>query len=139
MKRIIAFCLMLTILFGLFACTDTHSPNGDLDTNTGNGSGTVNPDTGGSNPGDGEEEKPEVKPEVKPEEKPVFDPTSDKLVYSPTVNQDGTWNYLDEVLNKPTFTPYYNGYKAALSMTFDDGGHYETGYNVSEVFSKYGF
>lgn len=139
MKRIIAFCLMLTILFGLFACTDTHSPNGDLDTNTGNSPGTVNPDTGGSNSGDGEEEKPEVKPEVKPEEKPVFDPTSDKLVYSPTVNQDGTWNYLDEVLNKPTFTPYYNGYKAALSMTFDDGGHYETGYNVSEVFSKYGF
>lgn len=47
--------------------------------------------------------------------------------------------YIKELLTFPTLTPYYNGYKTALTMTFDDGYDVNTGTVVSDQFEKYGF
>ena len=143
MKKILALVLAIVIVLGLAACGATppadngtgagtnsglnSGTNGGSGSNSGTGSNGSSGSSGSSGSNTGSSTKPTYKPE------------DDTLVYEASTNTDGTWNYLDEVLAKPTFTPYYNGYKAALSMTFDDGDHYETGYNVSEVFAKYGF
>ena len=42
-------------------------------------------------------------------------------------------------MKAPTLTPYYNGNKAALTMTFDDGYDVGTGIIVSDIFEKFGF
>lgn len=47
--------------------------------------------------------------------------------------------YVNETLYFPKLTNYYNGYKTALSMTFDDGYDTNTGTVVSDQFEKYGF
>ena len=47
--------------------------------------------------------------------------------------------YINEVMKHPYLTPYYNGYKTALTMTFDDGYDVETGTIVSDLFEKYGY
>ena len=47
--------------------------------------------------------------------------------------------YINDLIRHPVLTPYYNGYKAALTMTFDDGYHAETGNNISDQFEKFGF
>ncbi len=47
--------------------------------------------------------------------------------------------YINEVMKHPYLTPYYNGYKSALTMTFDDGYDTDTGTIVSDQFEKYGF
>jgi len=47
--------------------------------------------------------------------------------------------YINENIVHPYFTPYYNGYKTALTMTFDDGYDVNTGTVVSDQFEKYGF
>ncbi len=63
----------------------------------------------------------------------------DKTVYSNTVTEDGKWVYGDRTLSAPTFTNFYNGYKSALTMTFDDGYDIGTGRYVNSVFEQYGF
>ncbi len=121
MKKVVALALTLIMLLGLCACAlPDENP---IDT----GSGTQTGTQGG---GQTDTSKPQT---------PTHFAKDDTLVYVATTNADGTFNYLNEKLNAPTFTPYYHNYKAALSMTFDDGGHYQTGYNVSDIFAKYGF
>ena len=47
--------------------------------------------------------------------------------------------YINDLVRHPVLTPYYNGYKAALTMTFDDGYHAETGINITNQYEKFGF
>ncbi len=63
----------------------------------------------------------------------------DKTVYTNTVTEDGKWVYGDRTLSAPTFTNFYNGYKSALTMTFDDGYDVGTGRYVNSLFEQYGF
>lgn len=148
MKKIIAWLLLIVMVIGMASCgattpdddapTGSESSGGTGSTNTG-GSGSSGTEGGtgsgtGSSTGSGTGSSG-----GSTNTKPTYRPEDDTLVYEAITNSDGTLKYLDEILLKPAFTPYYNGYKAALSMTFDDGDHYETGYNVSEIFAQYGF
>lgn len=63
----------------------------------------------------------------------------DKTVYTNTITEDGKWMYGDKALSAPTFTNYYNGYKSALTFTFDDGYNVGTGRYVNGVFEQYGW
>lgn len=63
----------------------------------------------------------------------------DKTVYSNTTTADGKWVYGNYSLKAPAFTNYYNGYSSALTFTFDDGYHTDTGDFVNSVFEQYGF
>ena len=63
----------------------------------------------------------------------------DKTEYSNTVTEDGKWMYGDKALAAPTFTNYYNGYKSALTFTFDDGYDVATGRYVNSIFEQYGW
>ena len=47
--------------------------------------------------------------------------------------------YVNDTFSYPIITPYYNGYKTALTMTFDDGYDTGTGTIVSDMFEKYGY
>ena len=93
-----------------------------------------------------EEEEDEEEDEESDEESysqtpapPQFSYGPDTTVYSNEVTSDGKWVYGSYSLKAPVFTNYYNGYSSALSMTFDDGYDYNTGYYVNSVFEKYGF
>ncbi len=90
---------------------------------------------------DDEEEEEEESSESQNEsstEKPSF--SEDKNVYAPIASADNTvWSYSNYRLSAPTLTNYYHGYKAALSMTFDDGYDVATGHFVSDVFERYNF
>lgn len=64
----------------------------------------------------------------------------DRTNYVNTVLGDKEWiEYINEVARHPYLTPYYNGYTAALTMTFDDGYDSNTGTIVSDEFEKYGY
>ncbi|MBE6625325.1 MAG: hypothetical protein E7622_06760 [Ruminococcaceae bacterium] len=63
----------------------------------------------------------------------------DKTVYTNTITEDGKWMYGDKALAAPTFANYYNGYKSALTFTFDDGYDIGTGRYVNSVFDQYGW
>lgn len=132
MKKIIALALVIVMMLGLCACAipDLGGPGTGSGAQTGSGTQTGGAQTGGSQGGNQTDNKPQT---------PTHFAKDDTLVYVATTNEDGTFNYLNERLNQPTFTPYYHNYKAALSMTFDDGGHYQTGYNITNIFQKYGF
>lgn len=63
----------------------------------------------------------------------------DTTVYSNEITEDGKWVYGSYNLTAPSFSGYYNGYKSALTMTFDDGYDTGTGKYVNSIFEKYGF
>lgn len=130
MKKIIAISLVLIMMLGLCSCM---VPNTEGPIQTG-GAQTGSTQTGGTQSGTQTGGSTQPEPQV-----PTHFAKDDTLVYEATTNEDGTFNYLNEKLVQPTFTPYYHNYKAALSMTFDDGGHYQTGYNITNIFKKYGF
>ena len=66
--------------------------------------------------------------------------TPDRTNYTPTVvgNKEAIY-YINDIIRHPLLTPYYNGYKAALTMTFDDGYDSNTGVIVSDLFERYGY
>lgn len=71
---------------------------------------------------------------------PVFAPDRTKYQASTVGSGDNkALYYINEVVKFPYITPYYNGYKTALTMTFDDGYDLGTGTVVSDQFEKYGF
>lgn len=123
MKRIISIILLALMLFMTASCNNTPAST-DTDTSkdtsssidTGSGS-----DSGGTN-------------------KPNINYTEDKNVYEAETSEDGTTiTYLNEELKAPYLAPWFNNYKSAVSFTFDDGYHAQTGQNVNEVFAKYNF
>ena len=64
----------------------------------------------------------------------------DRTNYKPTVVGDKeAIYYINDIIRHPILTPYYNGYKAALTMTFDDGYDSNTGVIVSDQYERFGF
>ncbi len=64
----------------------------------------------------------------------------DRTSYKPTVVGDKeAIYYINEIMRHPVLTPYYNGYKAALTQTFDDGYDSNTGKIVSDQYEKFGY
>ncbi len=114
MKKLVAFILLLLMLFMSVSCN--NMPNTDT------GSDTISDS--------GSQEKPEYKPNV----------TEDRTKYVATYNAAKTKiNYGKESLIAPVLSKYYNNYEAAISMTFDDGDDVNTGHILNELFAKYGF
>lgn len=124
-NKIISILLVLIMLFSLVSCALPPADNGTGSTGTTTGS-TPTTGTGGT----GTTPTPPVTPSYYP----------DKTKYEAIVTPDGkniyyTNNYK---LIAPEFKGYYHGYKAALSMTFDDGYTVSTGQIVSDEYEKYG-
>ncbi len=111
--------------------TDSSNP-GTTDTSNPGTTDTSNPGTTDSS-GSGGTTSSTTRPTG-----PVIVP--DRTQYKPDVlgNKEGIY-YAMDLIRHPILTPYYNGYSAALTMTFDDGYHPQTGTNVSDVFEKFGF
>ena len=95
--------------------TDSSKPDDTTDSST--------PDSGSA------EDKPS---------KPTLVP--DRTQYNPTVVGDKeAIYYTNKIVRHPVLTPYYNGYKSALTMTFDDGYDSNTGVVVSDTFERFGY
>ena len=123
MKKILALILLTLMLFTT-ACSTSGSAGTDTDTNSTaqSDSNTDNKDTSSGN----ESYNPDI--------------TEDYTKYNPTYNAAKTKiNYGKETLNAPELSKFYNNYEAAISMTFDDGDHLDTGRTLNELFEKYGF
>ena len=116
MKRIISIILLAVMLIMSASCNGAPSDtdiNTDTDTSVNTGNNNTN--------------------------KPNINYTEDQNVYKAETNEDGTLTYLKEQLKAPYLAPWFNNYKSAVSFTFDDGYHAQTGPNINEVFSKYNF
>ena len=124
-KRILSIVLLLCMLFALSACgTPATTDTGSTDTGSADtGSGDTNSDTstGGTYVS------------------PILDHDSTRYEAKYADIKKTKIKYGIYSLKVPEITDYYNNYEAAFSMTFDDGYHVETGYNVSSVFEKYGW
>ena len=129
MKKILSLLLVLVMLFSLASCdillsTGTgsgsdSSSDKDSSTDTGTGTGTG---TGSS------------------VTRPTPNYTEDKNVYEPGYNSTGNKiTYLKNQVDLPQLSKYYHNYQAAISMTFDDGDHTDTGRTLNTLFEKYGF
>lgn len=149
MKRIIALLLILAMSFSLVACDfekiadnliegiyDAFDSNGKDEDET-----SVESTDDASSSEETSSEETSSDDESSSEEIPVGPVYEDQTkYYFPEENAQGKFVYREGVaFSKPIFTPYYHNYKAAVSMTFDDGYHEETGYYVSRVFNRYGF
>lgn len=168
MKRILALLLCLIMVFSLFACgeesgvttttssqieddddTDITTPNS---TSGGTTSSTRDEDTTDSTEDEGSGSTPPPQSSAasssKEEDKDDDDDkpttptyTPDKTRYEPKTSGSGDQAviyYVNEMAKFPVLTPYYNGYKTALTMTFDDGYDTNTGVVVSDLYEKYG-
>lgn len=127
-NKIISILLVLIMLFSLASCAlpplGGEGTGSKPSTNTGASTDTS---TGSS----GTSQTP-----------PVVTPTyfPDMIKYEAKTSPDGERIYYTNNYNffAPELTKYYHGYKAALSMTFDDGYELTTGDIVTEEFEKYG-
>ena len=163
MKKILAILICLIMILSLVACggdsvttpsTDSSVDNENSTTqaskdkdettdnstvvSSGNGDDTEDSSTQSSK-GDDTVDSSTTTSTAKPE-RPTLEIVPDRTVYKPTVIGDKeAIQYINETLSHPVLTPYYNGYKAALTMTFDDGYDSNTGVIVSDVFEKYDF
>ncbi len=127
MKKLASILLLICIMFTVASCaivpidTDTSSEtNSDTNTNTSTNTNT-NTNTGSSNP------------------PAILD--YDKNVYEPRYSLDKRKIYYTNLYSfkAPEITPYYNNYKAAISMTFDDGEDLNAARTAASIMSKFGF
>ena len=151
MKKIIAVALCLFVMLLLIACDNTgNSTASSQNSAPTDNSGTTDVSTPSSTPDTTESSKQETtvssKPSTTASSTPASRPaptiTEDKTPYRPTVSGEGEFKaikYVNDTFSFPKLTPYYNGYKTALTMTFDDGYDLETGTIVSDQFEKYGY
>ena len=117
MKRVVSIILLALMLIMSASCNNTPTST-DTSTDTNSTSGGGSTDTN----------------------KPSINYTEDKNVYKAETSEDGTQiTYLKETLDAPFLAPWFNNYKSAISFTFDDGYHAQTGPNVNEIFAKYNF
>lgn len=73
-------------------------------------------------------------------DRPLPSIVPDRTNYTPTVIGDReAIYYINEIIRHPVLTPYYNGYKAALTQTFDDGYDSNTGTIVSDQYERFGY
>ena len=64
----------------------------------------------------------------------------DRTQYQPSVVGDKeAIYYINSIVRHPLLTPYYDGYQAALTMTFDDGYDSNTGVIVSDTLERFGY
>jgi peptidoglycan/xylan/chitin deacetylase (PgdA/CDA1 family) len=105
------------MLMGTGGGSDTNLDSGkDTDSNIGTGTGTGTNVT-----------------------RPTPTYTEDKNKYEPSLAPNGKISYLKYQIDYPELSKYYHNYQAAISMTFDDGDHTDTGRTLNELFAKYGF
>ena len=124
MKKLLSLALVVIMLFSLVSCDLLLGTGGGSDTDVDSEKGTD------SNAGAGTNSNV-----TRPT--PVY--TEDKNVYEPTINENGKITYLKNQIDMPELSKYYHNYQAAISMTFDDGDHTDTGRTLNEIFAKYGF
>ena len=123
MKKILALILLMLMLLAT-ACSTPAGTGTDTNTDSTaqSDSDTDNKDSSSGNGG--------YNPDI----------TEDYTKYNATYNAAKTKiNYGKETLNAPELSKFYNNYEAAISMTFDDGDHLDTGRTLNELFEKYGF
>ena len=109
--------------------TDTSKPNDTTD------SSKPNDTTDSSKPDDTTDTS---KPDDTQPDKPTIVP--DRTQYNPTVVGDKeAIRYINSIVRHPLLTPYYDGYQAALTMTFDDGYDSNTGVIVSDTLERFGY
>ena len=168
MKRLIAILILISLILSMVACVTTNEPektptvssskvendtednedDKEDDKNEGDGttsSSTVNSKnddttTDSSTNSGGNTDKPGGNTGSTEKPKPTIVP--DRTQYVPTTIGSGDKRfilYIYEELKHPIISPYYNGYKSAVTMTFDDGYDTGTGTIVSDQFEKYGF
>ena len=126
MKKIVSILLLVAMVFALASCavvpatTDTNTnTNTNSDTSTG-----TSTDTSANTNADNKQE--------------ILD--YDQTRYQPKKSFDGkNLFYSTYSVKAPLITPYYNDYKAAVSMTFDDGASLEAAKTTAEILSEFGF
>lgn len=167
MKKLLSFLIVISILLSLIGCVNTNVPsnnpvtsssneennttddesddtsgstnNSTLDSTTNSSSNdtnnstndnenTDNGNTGGNTGGSTERPKPTIVPDRTKYVAETVGSGNEKYIY-----------YIYDLIKHPVMAPYYNGYKSALTMTFDDGYDLGTGTIVSDQFEKYGF
>ncbi len=134
MKKLLLLLIALLLSFSMVACDIQSFLDGLM------------PDSSSSDDYDDEEEEEEEEEEDEEDDEESSSTPDlshiygeDKTVYTNTVTEDGKWMYGDKALPTPTFANYYNGYKSALTFTFDDGYDIGTGRYVNSVFEQYGW
>lgn len=152
MKRIISLLLIFIMLFSFASCAGldemlnggegTENENGGNEENENEGAG--NEGAGNENEGAGDEntsggtENEGTTPPTTGDTEVEYGP--DRTTYSARYTPNGDKIYYRIYqLTSPTMTPYYNGYEAAISMTFDDGYDTNTGVIVSDIYEELGF
>ena len=68
--------------------------------------------------------------------------TPDRINYEAKTSGTGSnrvIHYVNEMMQHPVMTSFYNGYASALTMTFDDGYDVGTGTLVSDIYEKFGW
>lgn len=162
MKRILALILCGIMLFSLIACgkvetpettestdeiedtedtedsedsensedskdtNDTEDEDNNTSTDSSSSASTNQSTTSSSTGGNTGTDRP--KPSLVPDRTKYNAKTDGNVIY-----------YASEAIMRPVLTSYYNGYKTALSMTFDDGYDLGTGTAISDQFERFGF
>ena len=106
----------------------TNSSGNDTNNSTNDNENTDNGNTDGNIGGSTERPKPTIVPDRTKYVAETVGSGDEKYIY-----------YIYDLIKHPVMAPYYNGYKSALTMTFDDGYDLGTGTIVSDQFEKYGF
>lgn len=123
MKKVLSILLLIAMTFTIISCTVTQS------TNTGTLGGETNTNTDGNSNTNTNVQNPPA----------ILD--YDKTVYQPKTSINGKSIYYAGIYSfkAPEITTYYNNYKAAISMTFDDGASLSAAKTAASIMSKYGF
>ena len=126
MKKICAFLLFfVVVLSSLTSCFD--APPSDTGTKT---------DT--ETQSDTDSEKSDTDTDAETDTTKFKEDTIDySVLYDEKYPSSLIYGYYR--LDCPSFTPYYHGYKAALSMTFDDGYDTDSAKYISKTLGKYGY
>lgn len=138
MKRLLLLILAILLSFSMVACDIQSFLDGLMP------SSSYDDDDYDDEEDEEEEEDEDDEDEDEDEESSSSTEVNDKYgadttVYSNEINENGEWIYGGKALKAPSFTNYYNGYKSALSMTFDDGYNVGTGRYVNSIFEQYGW
>ena len=161
MKKALSILICLIMVFSLFACGNDNTPPSSTPNSENTDNSTPQASVGGddttdesttpssgnggssdteSSKGQGSTDSSSTTSSSTKPDRPLPSIVPDRTTYKPTVVGDKeAIYYINEMVKHPILTPYYNGYKAALSMTFDDGYDSNTGTLVSNEFERLGY
>lgn len=138
MKKFLSIILLVSMLFSLTACSfiSLGGPQSEeINTNTGTIAGT-NTDTATDTSTDSSTNT-STSTNTDVYVPPILD--YDAMKYTVKYSKDKKKIYFGNYSFKaPAFTPYYNDYEAAVSMTFDDGADIAAAQVASSIMAKYG-